>query len=504
MNHILDALIAVFNFKLIIFMLLGTIGGMIAGALPGFSATMAVALIVPFTFVMDPVTGLATLGAIYTGAIYGGCFPAILVNTPGTPSSIGTTFDGYPMTRNGRGEEALHTATFASAGGGLIGVLVLIFLAIPLARVALKFGPPEYFWLAMFGVTIIASLSSKSLLKGVTGGVLGFLISMIGIAPIGGDVRFTMGISTFQGGVDILSVLIGFFCIPEMLRIAGEIRKNKLEDVKVERQTGVIKKAFLNNFQKPVNFLKSSIIGSFIGVLPGAGGNIANLVAYSEAQRSSSDPESFGTGNPAGVVATESSNNATVGSAMVPLLTLGIPGSPAAAVLYGALLIQGLTPGPELFTNNATVVYGFMIALLVAQFMILIIGLAMGKHIYSAVTKIPAGVLVPSVIFLSVLGSFAIRNNVMDVIVMFISGLLAYALIEFGFQAGPIVLGLILGPIAEKGFVQGSLMGGASGQSLMIFFTRPISIILIIITIMAVSWPYIRMLREKKHKGVAI
>ncbi|MBK5261493.1 MAG: tripartite tricarboxylate transporter permease [Peptostreptococcaceae bacterium] len=504
MNNILDAFIAVLDIKIIVFMLLGTTGGMIAGALPGFSATMAVALIVPFTFTMDPIAGLATLGAIYTGAIYGGCFSAILVNTPGTPSSIATTFDGYPMTKLGRGEEALHTATFASAGGGIIGVLVLIFLSIPLAKIALKFGPPEYFWISIFGLTIIASLASKSMLKGLAGGIFGLLISMIGVAPIGGDVRFTMGISTFQGGIQILTVLIGFFCIPEMLRIAGELNKNKQQDVHVEKQTGVIKKAILNNFQKPFNFIRSSIIGSFVGILPGAGGNIANLVAYNEAQRSSDDPESFGKGNPAGVVATESSNNATVGSSMVPLLTLGIPGSPAAAVLYGALMIQGLRPGPQLFTTNAKITYGFMMALLIGQFMILIIGLGAGKSLYKAVTKVPERVLVPSVIFLTIMGSYAIRNNVMDVIVMFISGLIAYVLKEFGFHPGPIVLGLILGPIAEKGFVQGFLMGKASGQPLMIFFTRPISIVLIIITIISAAWPFIRMYRERKHKGVTM
>ena len=500
----LEAIIAILDIKIFVFMILGTMGGIIAGALPGFSATMAVALIVPFTFTMDPVIGLATLGAIYTGAIYGGCYSAILVNTPGTPSSIGTTFDGYPMTKNGRGEEALHTATFASAGGGIVGVLVLIFLSIPLAKIALKFGPPEYFWMGIFGLTIIATLSSKSILKGVAGGVFGLLVSMVGVAPIGGDVRFTMGITQFQGGVEILSVLIGFFCIPEMLRIAGDLDQNKLEDVQVEKQTGVIKKALLNTFQKPMNFIKSSIIGAFVGVLPGAGGNIANLVAYNEAQRSSDDPDSFGTGNPAGVVATESSNNATVGASMVPLLTLGIPGSPTAAILYGALMIQGLRPGPELFTTNSHITYGFMFALLIAQFLILIIGLGVGKSLYTAVTLIPERVLVPSVLLLTILGSYAIRNNVMDVIVMFVSGLIAYTLKEFGFQAGPIVLGLILGPIAEKGFVQGYLMGKASGESLMIFFTRPISIVLILITIISASWPLIRIIKEKKRKGAEI
>jgi len=207
---LLSSTIAVFSIKNLLFMLFGVSAGMVAGALPGLTATMSVALIVPFTFTMDPVSGMATLGAIYCGAIFGGAFSAILVNTPGTPSSIGTTFDGYPMAQQGKGEEAIFTATFASAGGGLIGTVILIFLSVPLARIALRFGPPEYFWITIFGLTIIASLASKNMLKGLAGGAFGLLISMIGIAPIGGDVRFTMGLPAFQGGVQLISVLIGF------------------------------------------------------------------------------------------------------------------------------------------------------------------------------------------------------------------------------------------------------------------------------------------------------
>ncbi|WP_088553355.1 tripartite tricarboxylate transporter permease [Calderihabitans maritimus] len=502
-NTILEALIALFTFKNLLFMLFGVTAGMMAGALPGLTATMAVALIVPFTFTMDPITGLATLGAIYCGAIFGGAFSAILVNTPGTPSSIGTTFDGYPMTKQGRGEEAIFTATFASAGGGLVGTLILVFLSIPLAKVSLKFGPPEYFWISIFGLTIIASLASKSLLKGLAGGIFGLLLSMIGIAPVGGDVRFTLGIPAFQGGVELLSILIGFFCIPEMLKIAGNLKKQRSKaTVEVKKQSGVIKKAFLNVFQKPFNFVRSSLIGAFIGVLPGAGGNIANLVAYNEAQRASKNPESFGTGNPEGVVATEAANNATVGGGLVPLLTLGIPGAPPDAVIYGALMLQGLKPGPELFTANAKITYAFMLSLFIANLMMLVVGIIGGKSIYQAVTKVPEKILVPSIIFLTILGSYAIRNNIMDVIVMLIGGFIGYVLKELDFHPGPIVLGLILGPIAEKGFVQGYLMGQASNAPLLIFFTRPISIILIAITILSALWPVIRERKKKQEKGV--
>jgi len=498
---LLSSTLAVFSIKNILFMLFGVSAGMIAGALPGLTATMSVALIVPFTFTMDPVSGLVTLGAIYCGAIFGGAFSAILVNTPGTPSSIGTTFDGYPMAQQGKGEEAIFTATFASAGGGLIGTVILIFLSVPLARVALKFGPPEYFWITIFGLTIIASLASKNILKGLAGGTFGLLISMIGIAPIGGDVRFTMGIPAFQGGVQLISILIGFFCIPEMLRIAGNLAKQKLQAVNVEKQTGVLAKSFWNVFRKPMNFIRSSIIGAFVGILPGAGGNIANLVAYNEAQRASKEPETFGTGNPQGVVATEAANNATVEGGMVPLLTLGIPGAPPAAIIYGALMLQGLRPGPELFSSSAHITYAFMISLFVANLMMFVVGILGGRSIFKIVTMIPAKILVPSIIFLTILGSYSIRNNIMDVIVMLVGGFVGYLLKELNFHPGPIVLGLILGPIAEKGLVQGYLMGLARPNPWTIFFTRPISIILIVITLFSAGWPIYRELKSRMQKG---
>jgi len=498
---LLAATIAVFSVKNILFMLFGVSAGMIAGALPGLTATMSVALIVPFTFTMDPISGMATLGAIYCGAIFGGAFSAILVNTPGTPSSIGTTFDGYPMAKQGKGEEAIFTATFASAGGGLIGTVILIFLSVPLAKVALKFGPPEYFWITMFGLTIIASLASKNMLKGLAGGAFGLLISMIGIAPIGGDVRFTMGLPAFQGGVQLISVLIGFFCIPEMLRIAGNLSKQKMQAVNVEKQEGVLARSFWNVFRKPFNFIRSAIIGAFVGILPGAGGNIANLVAYNEAQRASKEPETFGTGNPQGVVATEAANNATVEGGMVPLLTLGIPGAPPAAIIYGALMLQGLRPGPELFSSSAHITYAFMVSLFVANLMMFVVGILGGRSIFKIVTMIPAKILVPSIIFLTILGSYSIRNNMMDVIVMLIGGFIGYLLKELNFHPGPIVLGLILGPIAEKGLVQGFLMGLSRSNPWTIFFTRPISIALIGIIIFSAGWPVYRELKSKYQKG---
>src|SRR6056297_917576 len=395
---------AIFTFKNILFMFFGVTAGMIAGGLPGLTATMSVALIVPFTFTMEPITGLVTIGAIYCGAVFGGAFSAILVNTPGTPSSIGTTFDGYPMTKQGKGQEAVFTATFASAGGGLIGTVILIFLSVPLSKVALKFGSPEYFWISIFGLTIIASLASKSVLKGFAGGLFGLLISMVGVAPIGGDVRFTLGMPSFQGGIQLISILIGFFCIPEMLKMAGNLKKHKMKTVEMQSGIDVFKKSFMNVFKKPVNFIRSSIIGAFVGVIPGAGGNIANLVAYNEAHRSSSDPESFGKGNPEGVVATEAANNATVEGSVVPLLTLGIPGAPPDAIIYGALMLQGLRPGPELFSGpNAKITYAFMLSFFIANLLMFVVGILGGKAINKIVTSVGHKYLVPSIIFMTIL-----------------------------------------------------------------------------------------------------
>jgi putative tricarboxylic transport membrane protein len=298
------------------------------------------------------------------GAIYGGSFSAILINTPGTPSSIGTCFDGYPMACQGRAEEAIVAATVGSCLGGLFGVVCLIFLSPPLADIALKFGPAEYFWVGVFGITVISSLSSGSVLKGlVGGGCFGALVSTVGIAPNGGAVRFPFGFPAMQGGVELIVALIGLFCIPELLGLVvkGEGMKTRSE-YGYQRTKGVLWKTTRHIvLHLQGNLLRSSIIGTIVGILPGAGGNIANLVAYNEAKRASKTPEKFGTGLVDGVVATETSNNAVVGGGMIPLLTLGVPGAPPDAVIYGVLMLFGLQPGPELFSTKADITYTFML-----------------------------------------------------------------------------------------------------------------------------------------------
>ncbi len=489
-EHILLGLTHVMTVENLLLVLLGTVAGMVVGSLPGLTATMAVALLVPFTYTMSPVAGLVALGAIYMGCIYGGCFSAILINTPGTPSSIGTTFDGYPLAKSGRGEEAIVSATVGSAFGGIVGVVALIFLSPPLAQLALSFGPAEYFWVGIFGLTIISSLAKGSFLKGMTGAAFGVLISTVGIAPIGGDVRFTFGSTSMQGGFNLIVILIGLFCVPELLSMVFKGVKNH-QAIEYKRRSGVLWSTTRQIFSKPVNLIRSSIIGTVIGILPGAGGNIANLVAYNEAKRASSEPETFGKGNIEGVVATESANNAVVGGGMIPLVTLGIPGAPPDAIIYGVLMMQGLRPGPELFAERADITYTFMLALGLSALVMIPVGIYGGRLLSRFVGTLPPKFLVPGIAILTIIGSYAIRSNYTDVILMLAFGLVGFALRYLGFHGAPIVLGLILGPIMEEGLVQSYLMGQGYSWPYTTLFVNPLSWILIAMSLFSFLWPYL-------------
>ena len=499
LHAVLVGLKEVASVKIILLMIVGVTAGLSIGALPGLTATMAVALLVPMTFPLSPTEGLILLGALYMSAIYGGSFSAILVNTPGTPSSIGTAFDGYPMAKRGEGQRAVLISTFASAYGGIIGVIFLLLLAPPLASVSIRFGPPEYFWLAIFGITIISSLATKNVIKGFIGGAIGILISTIGIAPVGGDVRFTMGISQLQSGIGLIPALIGLFCIPEAIDMVTH-REKKFNLLTPKGQPGIVLRTFKEVIKRQVALIRASLIGAFVGILPGAGGSIANLVSYSEAKRVAKHPEKFGTGIPEGIIATEAANNAVVGGGMIPLLTLGIPGAPPDAVLYGALLIHGLRPGPELFTGHSQVVFTFIVALFVATLLMIPVGITIGSGLSKLVNKLPIKVLVPFIIFLTIVGAYSIRNNILDVYVMLVLGILGYVLKRFGFHPGPITLGLILGPIGETGFVQALLVGETLPNRWMIFFEHPLSWLLIVLSIASLSWPLFRSkLTNLKH-----
>ncbi len=494
---LLDALAGVLSPVSILLVLVGTAGGIIVGALPGLTATMAIALLVPFTFGMSPVHGLVLLGAIYTSAIYGGSFSAILINTPGTPSAIATTFDGYPMARRGEAYRAIVTATIASVVGGLIGVAFLIFLSPPLARASLRFGPPEYFWLAMFGLTIIAAVSPRSTLKGLIGGGIGLLISTVGISPIDGATRYNFGTLSLQSGISLIPALIGFFCIPEVLRMVEESQHSG-EMIPYKRQRRMVKRVLQQLVRRPWLMIRSSVIGTLVGIIPGAGGNIAGLVSYNEAVRASRDKASFGQGAVEGVAASEAANNASVAGALIPMLTLGVPGAPPAAVLFGALLLQGMRPGAELFTTYAPVTYAFLFSLVLANLAMLPLGLLLGKGVARLMQKVKVQTMAPVIIFLSMVGSYSIYNNLGDVYTMVATGIVAHVLRKAGFQPGPIVLGLILGPIAEQGLLQSLLLGRARGSMLMVFFARPISVVLIVLTVVSILAPILVQIRDRR------
>lgn len=492
LGHFLSALTP-FNLLLALF---GVVAGTIVGSIPGLTATMALAVLVPVTFSMDPASALILLGAIYTGAIYGGAYAAILLNTPGTPSAIATTFDGYPMAKRGDGDLAVALACFASVIGGLIGAFSLLFLAPPLSRVALAFGPIEYFWLSIFGLSLIASLSTGNLMKGLAGGAFGMLLSTVGVAEVSADIRLTFGSQMLVGGFGVIGALIGLYCIPVLIDlVATPDRHLKIEeDVRSVR----IGEAFRIAMRSKFNLVRSSVIGTLIGILPGAGGSVAGLVAYSEAKRAGKAHQRFGEGEPDGILATESANNATVGGGFIPTLVLGIPGTPPDAIVLGALLVQGVRTGPTMFSQSGSIVYTFIYGLLIATVLMLPAGLLIGRYAYKSIVNIPKAVLVPMVAFMTIIGTFSIRNSVTDVLLMLGLGVFGWVVGRFGFAASPIVLGLILGPIAEQGFVQGWTIGAATNNLVGMFFGRPISQGIIAFTLITLLLPLYTARRRRR------
>lgn len=502
MEHFYQALVSLADVYVILLIFAGVSAGLFIGAMPGLTATMALAVLLPFTFTLPPLYGLVALGAVYMGSIYGGSFAAILVNTPGTPSSIATAFEGYPLSKKGRALEAINVATISSAIGGIAGVLFLIFLAPPLARLSLRFGPAEYFWVAVLGLTLIASLSEGSILKGLLGGTIGIMLGTVGVAPIGGETRFTFGFPVMQGGVEMIVALIGLFVLPELYNMAA-LGRTSLGEVTVSGKNSA---SFFSVCRKvlsmPGNLIRSCIIGEIVAIIPGAGGNIANLVAYNEAKRASKHPEKFGTGMIEGLVATESSNNVTVAGSMVPLLTLGIPGAPPDAVILGVMLLHGLRPGIELFTTSGVLTYAFMISMGLSAIAMIPVGLLGGRLIYRIIFKTPYYFLVPTIGLATILGTYALRNSASDVIIMMTLGTAGFLLKQIGIAPAPVVLGLILGGIAEVGYVQTMLGGAAYKFPVLRLFENSLSWILIGLVIFSGAWPFI-IAFYRKFKPVA-
>lgn len=465
--------------------LIGVFLGIIVGALPGFTATMGTALLLPFTFDLEPLQGLAMLGALYVSSQFADAVPACLVNTPGTPSAVATAFDGYAMTLKGFGQKALIAAGFSALAGSVIGGFTFLFLAEPLASVALKFGPAEFFWVGVFAVTIIGSIAGDSLLRGLCGGFLGMLIGTVGISATGSVPRYTFGQPDLLGGVNIVAALVGVFALPQVLEMIGG-RKTHATIAKYTRSAGVALATVLEILRKPVNLIRSSVIGTVVGIMPGAGGPVASLVAYNEAQRWSKNRKNFGHGEMDGVVASESAGNGAAAGSLVPLVSLGIPGSAPAAVILGALMLQGIQPGPQLFGSQPELVLGFAWTTIFAGIITFVAAVVLAGSL-ARMVMIPVIYLGPIVLFLSVVGSYAIRSNMTDVYLMVGIGIVTYLLGHIGIHAGPIGLGIILGPIIEPALVQAMSLTHSTSIA-HVFFGSSVSWILITLTVASSAW----------------
>lgn len=487
-------ILPVFSPDVLMVIALGTLGGIVIGALPGLTATMGVALLVPVTFGMDPVKGLNMLIGIYVGGIYGGCISAILIKTPGTPSSAATVLDGYPMAMKGEAGKALGMATIASAAGGLFSAVVLATLAPQLAAMALRFGPAEYFALALFGLTIIASLSGD-MVKGAIAGMLGVLLSCVGADPISGAARYTFGYTGFAAGFSFTPALIGLFAISEIFIQLESIFEDRVAKVNV---SGVWP-SLAELRESMGTMLRGSIIGTVIGIVPGVGSGTASWISYNEARRASKTPEKFGTGHMPGVAATESANNAVCGGALVPLLALGIPGDVVTAVLMGGLMIHGLAPGPLLFQENPGVVVGLFTGNFIANIFMFIFGMA-GITYFAKILLVPKKILTISIALFCFIGSYAINLNVFDLYTMLGFGVLGYAMQKFGFSQAALCIALILGPMAESNLRLGLLN---VDNDIVRFCASPITLVFLALTPLSLAWPILQERRAKKKAATA-
>jgi putative tricarboxylic transport membrane protein len=481
----IEGLLHILNAQFLLYMFAGVLVGITVGALPGFTATMATALVLPFTFGLDPVIGISMLGALYVAAMYSDAVPACLVNTPGTPSAMTTAFDGYPLTQRGEGQKALVGAAFGSLVGAVVGGLLFLFLSGPLASAALRFGPPEFFWIGVFAITIIGSIAGDSLLKGAAGGAIGLLISTMGLSTTGGVTRYTFGVVGLRGGVALVAALIGIFALPQLLELVSR-RRIKERAHEVTSRRGVTMETIREILRRPGNVARSSAIGGLVGILPGAGGPMAALVSYNEAIRWSKDRKEFGKGSIHGVVASEAANSGAAGGSMIPMMALGIPGSGPAAIILGALLLQGLNPGPRMLITSPNLVYGFAWSVVIAGFVTFAVASVIAKPM-TRMVAVPVRFLIPVILVMCVIGSYAIRVNMADVYVMVIVGVILYFLAQIGFHPGPVGLGFILGPIVEPKLVQSLALVRARSVA-EVFFLRPLSMVLIGLTVASIVW----------------
>ena len=477
-----------FSTHAIIGLLIGTVGGFLIGVLPGMTATMGIALLIPFTFGMEPAAGLIMLCAIYGSAVYGGAIPAILLHTPGTPASAATAKDGYELTLRGEGYRTVGVATVSTVFGGVLGVLVVIFLTPPLARLGLRFNAPEFFLIAILGLSIIGSLAGNNPIKGAVSGLLGLAVALIGIDTVFGVVRFTYQIPALEGGIQMVPALIGLFSISQVLVLAEEFGSETKTKVVSE-----LKGRFLPPLPEFIanipNLIRSTFVGIIVGIIPGAGADIGAWLSYNEAKRFSKNRENFGKGAIEAVYAAESANNATAAGSLIPLLALGIPGGAAVAVLMGGMTIQGLTPGHNLFVEHAAITYAILFGFLISKILAGVVGFLIAKPAVR-LSRVPNLYLIPVIVVFSAVGTFALNMSMFDITVMAVFGILGYLMRKTGFPTAPVVLAIILGPMAEGGFQRSLLM--ARGENLFTFFLgRPFSVPILLLIVLSLLSPLI-------------
>jgi len=495
LEYMLAGMLNCFSFINIASAMGGLAIGIFFGVLPGFSATMAVSVFVPFSFWLEPAAALLMLSGLYCGAIYGGAITAILLGIPGTPASVPTTFDGVILARQGKVGHALGVATYVSATGGFISGLALLFGAPVLALLALMVGPPEQFALTVFGLSVVCILTKGNILKGILIGVFSLILSCVGQDPINAYPRFTFGIHEIITGLPLIPILIGAFSLPEVFKMIEEgIKKQRTVMAKVDKV-----RVTLHDIKHTFgNMIRSALIGVGVGIIPAAGPDIAAFISYNQAVSSSKDPKSFGKGNIQGVVAGETANSACTGGSLIPLLTLGIPGSAPAALYLGALYIHGLRPGGQLFTDNADITYTLLVGFCLINILVFGMGILFCR-VASRVATISSIILVPTILILTMVGAFAMQQSVLDIWIMFLSGVIAFFLTKYDFPISPIALGLILGPIMEQSYGLSMIM--FRGDVLM-FFTRPMALAFFAMAIFSLIWPMISEMIFKKKAPI--
>lgn len=480
----------ILGWQSLLVVVVGVVIGILVGAMPGLSPSTGVALLVPFSYTMSPTLALVLLVSIYIASNYGGSITAVLINTPGTPAAAATAIDGYPMTLKGEAGKALGMSLIASTLGGIFGVVILIVFAVPLAKLAIQFHPADYFALAIFGLTTVGSLSTENVAKSLVAVLLGLLINTIGIDPMSGISRFTWGSEALYDGFNLIPALIGLFALSAVF---VELEKSSLGKQVVEAVSGKFP-TLLETWKEKFTILRSSVLGTVIGIFPGAGATIASFISYGIAKRTSRESDLFGHGAVAGVAASEAANSSSVGGALIPLLALGIPGSATDAVLIGALQLHDITPGPLLFQTNPEIVYGIFAALIIANGVMLGLGYY-GVRVFAKVVSVPISILYPLIVAIALIGSYAVRNSFFDVGACFAFGAIGWIFKRYGYPVAPVVLGIVLGGLLEENFRRAVMMSGPT-----VFFTEPLSATMLTIAALLFLLPIYRKYRAWKRK----